>query len=447
MRYRFLLQFLKVLIYSKRFFWWIGRGVYFVLAKIASFFTGLFIHSKLQVVMLLKRLGIIGGTGWLLKRGNLQLLFFIALFGTVTNQTRVVPRQDLGFIGQKTVVYSLVGGEDDAQTEEVVTDNKNISQNYAWKTGSITVDENSGASYGEGEQVIGAVVAGGSAISKPIIMPGTMPAASQSVIAQNRNAIANYVVVAGDSLSAIASDFGISVTTILWENNMTARTLIRPGDLLKIPPVNGVMHTVQKGDTLVKIAKLYNAKAGEIVAFNNLKEDGSNLVRGVRIMIPNGVKQDAPIAIATGKTGKIATAATRKAAPPNSFATPGASGYIFPTASHLITQYFGFKHHALDIGGPWQTPIYATKSGTIIKSQCGWNSGYGCYIIIDHGSGVKSLYGHNSQLLVAVGDEVETGQTIALMGNTGHVRGVTGIHSHFEIIVNGARVNPLGYVK
>jgi murein DD-endopeptidase MepM/ murein hydrolase activator NlpD len=113
----------------------------------------------------------------------------------------------------------------------------------------------------------------------------------------------------------------------------------------------------------------------------------------------------------------------------------------------MITQYFGWTHHAIDIAGPFETPTYAAKAGTVEKAQCGWNSGYGCYVIIDHGNGIKTLYGHHSRLLVSPGEYVETGQTIALMGNTGKVRGRTGIHVHFEIIKNGVRVNPLGYVR
>lgn len=442
MRYRFLLQFLKVLVYIKRFFWWIGRGVYFVLAKIAAFFTRGYLHIKLAVVLLLRRLGIIGGSGWLLKRDNLQLIFFAILFCTTINQTRLIAKQDLSFIGQKTFAYSLIGGENDTQTEEVLVESKGSGPSYSWKTGSITLGETSGGSSSETERDLSTTVAGGSALSKPIIMPGVT-----IVAPTNRTELVNYVVVAGDSLSTIAADFGVSVATVLWENNITARTVIRPGDLLKIPPVSGVMHTVQKGDTLGKIAKQYGAATAEIIAFNNLKDDGSNLVKGLRIMVPGGSKVQPSTAVAVSRPVKVTPSGVRVPTPPNSLASPSVSGYVWPSKSHIITQYFGFKHHALDIAGPWQTAIYATKSGTVIKSQCGWNSGYGCYIIIDHGGGMKSLYGHNAQLLVSVGEEVETGQTIALMGNTGQVRGVTGIHSHFEIIKNGARVNPLGYVR
>jgi murein DD-endopeptidase MepM/ murein hydrolase activator NlpD len=101
----------------------------------------------------------------------------------------------------------------------------------------------------------------------------------------------------------------------------------------------------------------------------------------------------------------------------------------------------------LDIAGPFATPTYAAKAGVVEKAQCGWNSGYGCVIIIDHGGGIKTLYGHHSKLLVSAGDHVDAGDTIGLMGNTGNVRGITGIHVHFEVIVGGVRVNPLGYVR
>jgi murein DD-endopeptidase MepM/ murein hydrolase activator NlpD len=136
------------------------------------------------------------------------------------------------------------------------------------------------------------------------------------------------------------------------------------------------------------------------------------------------------------------------AVPPSSRQTPTVSGFVWPTAVHLVTQYFTWQHHGIDIaGGSFSTPNYAAKAGVVEKAQCGWNSGYGCEIIINHGGGIKTLYGHNSKLLVSVGDKVVAGQTIGMMGNTGNVRGRTGIHLHFEVLVNGARTNPFQFVK
>jgi LysM repeat protein len=440
MRYRFLLKFLQGLIYIKRFFWWTGTGVFFVLGKIAGFFTRGYLHVKLSTMLALRRIGITQGSQWLYKRDVVQVLVFLILFGTTLNQTKLVTKLDLSFVGQKTLAYSLVGGEEDLQTEEIVIENKSNVDSYSWKTGTINISEGQAGMPGQGEQDIGAVVAGGSALSKPNIIPGA------TVAVTNRNQVTDYVVEAGNSIGSIANDFGVSVVTILWENNLTARSIIRPGDTLKIPPTSGVMHTIKKGDTLQKIAKLYRAETPVIIAFNSLKEDGTDIKVGQRIMIPDGIRPQSAVVTVT-RPGKTVTTLSRLAAPPNSYASPGSSGFVWPSAAHIITQYYGFTHHALDIAGPWQSSIYAAKAGTVVTSQCGWNSGYGCYVIINHGNGVKTLYGHNSQLLVSPGEEVETGQTIALMGNTGHVRGVTGIHLHFEVQVNGVRVNPLGYVR
>lgn len=98
----------------------------------------------------------------------------------------------------------------------------------------------------------------------------------------------------------------------------------------------------------------------------------------------------------------------------------------------------------MDIAGPIGTAIYAAKGGTVVKAQPGWNGGYGTYIILDHGDGLQTLYGHNSQLFVAVGEVVSQGQTIAAMGSTGRS---TGPHLHFEVRVNGSRLNPLKYIR
>jgi murein DD-endopeptidase MepM/ murein hydrolase activator NlpD len=246
-------------------------------------------------------------------------------------------------------------------------------------------------------------------------------------------------------LGSIASDFGVSVATILWENSLNTKSIIRPGTILKIPPTTGVMHTVKKGDNLGKIAALYEAKAEDIIRFNNLKSDGTDLRIGRRIVVPNGIK---PKEQAVAKIKRTDVVVKQIAVPPASRQVPTMEGgFIWPSGSRTITQYFGFRHPAIDIAGPFGTPTYASKSGIVETASCGWNYGYGCYVIINHGGGVKTLYGHHSKLLVSPGDQVEQGQTIALMGNTGNVRGRTGIHLHFEIIVNGSRVNPLGYVR
>jgi murein DD-endopeptidase MepM/ murein hydrolase activator NlpD len=102
---------------------------------------------------------------------------------------------------------------------------------------------------------------------------------------------------------------------------------------------------------------------------------------------------------------------------------------------------WGRMHEGIDIAGSSGTPIAAAASGTVIVA--GWSGGYGNLVVIDHGNGISTAYGHNSSLAVSVGQTVGQGAIIAGMGTTGHS---TGVHCHFEVRVNGAAVDPLGYL-
>ena len=96
--------------------------------------------------------------------------------------------------------------------------------------------------------------------------------------------------------------------------------------------------------------------------------------------------------------------------------------------------------------------VWAAASGVVVKANTGCGSrtpkcggGYGNHVIIDHGDGVKTLYGHLDSLNVKVGDNIKQGEVIGIMGNTGRVYGATGIHLHWEVIINGVKKNPIGY--
>lgn len=115
--------------------------------------------------------------------------------------------------------------------------------------------------------------------------------------------------------------------------------------------------------------------------------------------------------------------------------------------SGTITSRFGSRsrdnHKGLDIGASKGTPIYAAASGTVTVSQYGYGGGYGNYIMISHGNGIQTLYGHCSELCVSVGEYVSQGQLIAKVGSTGIS---TGNHLHFEVRVNGVAQDPQNYV-
>jgi murein DD-endopeptidase MepM/ murein hydrolase activator NlpD len=121
------------------------------------------------------------------------------------------------------------------------------------------------------------------------------------------------------------------------------------------------------------------------------------------------------------------------------------SGQLSWPVSGPVTSGFGVRwgrmHEGIDIAVPSGTPVGAAASGTVIFA--GWMSGYGNLVAIDHGNGLSTAYGHNSSLVVSVGQTVSAGTLIAYSGSTGHS---TGPHVHFEVRVNGTPVDPLGYL-
>jgi murein DD-endopeptidase MepM/ murein hydrolase activator NlpD len=120
------------------------------------------------------------------------------------------------------------------------------------------------------------------------------------------------------------------------------------------------------------------------------------------------------------------------------------SGFIWPARGTLTSTYgprWGRMHEGIDIAGPSGSPIVAAAGGTVIVA--GWSGGYGNLVVVDHGGGISTAYAHNSSIAVSVGQSIGQGTVLAGMGTTGNS---TGVHSHFEVRVNGAAVNPLGYL-
>jgi murein DD-endopeptidase MepM/ murein hydrolase activator NlpD len=123
---------------------------------------------------------------------------------------------------------------------------------------------------------------------------------------------------------------------------------------------------------------------------------------------------------------------------------PSAAGLIWPVSGPITSGYgyrWGRLHEGIDIAVPEGTPIRAAASGTVIIA--GWTGGYGNYTCIDHGGGLSTCYGHQSAYAVSAGDSVGQGQIIGYSGNTGSS---TGPHLHFEVRINGASTDPLGYL-
>lgn len=389
---------------------------------------------------------------WTGQRAVLQIMGLVTLVVLSLPHSRLIPEDQAALPGRQTLLYAVLGPgdqdfglvEDTMAASDVAEATKTAE---AWRQGAVGVKPGDGRQAGVmplGE--VGGLAFGGSAITKPIIIPGATlgPRVTLPSQARGRTELVLYEVKPGDVVGNIARYFGVSIETILWANNLTLRSYIRPGDVLKVLPVDGVIHKVARGDTVGKIAKLYGAKPEEIINYNDLKPDGTNIIAGRELIIPHGRKPVAGPRVLALPSTRARSNVISRVVPPASISIPAGAGYIWPAATGIITQYFGWRHTGVDIAGKSGTAIYAARAGQVVKSQCGWNGGYGCYIVIDHGDGVRTLYGHNSRLYVSVGEYVDQGQTVALMGSTGRS---TGPHLHFEVRFSGRFVNPLKYVR
>ena len=241
-------------------------------------------------------------------------------------------------------------------------------------------------------------------------------------ISRSKNTVTNYIVQEGDTLSFIASDYGVSMNSIIWANNLSNIDYLKPGTELKIPPVTGVIHRVVANDTVGSIANKYDAREDKIIEFNKLPKDGSIRI-GMEIIIPDG-----EMSISSNYTASNVKRFDY---------LPNMDGYFSQPARGFN---WGTIHgrNGVDVAASCGTGIYAAAAGDVaISDSAGWNGGFGNYIKIVHPNGTETLYAHNSKNLVSIGEHVYKGQLISYMGTTGRS---TGCHVHFE--VHGAK-NPL----
>ncbi|NCN07898.1 peptidoglycan DD-metalloendopeptidase family protein [Candidatus Falkowbacteria bacterium] len=361
------------------------------------------------------------------------IIILISILVTTSNILAYERRENYG---QNSLIYQVIGLEGIEILQDTTTTLEEPKvYSYLGETFQVGTDVYSEAQRRESElskeQADNSILVteGGVTLSKPDLV-------STEGAKVTRTTIKKYEVATGDVIGNIASKFGVSVETILWANNLTSRSYIKPGQELIIPPTTGVLHTIKKGDTLKSIANKYDASSTKIIEFNNIKDD-SLLVIGDTLMIPGGriIYTSAPRAYVAPTT------------PAPTYTAPVVSsngGMVWPNGCSRITQYFkGWLHTGIDIACPYGTPIVAAADGVVSRVQY-LNTGYGYNIIIDHGSGKQTLYGHASWIGVVVGQHVNQGEVIAKEGSTGRS---TGPHLHFEVRINGSQLNPLSYIR
>jgi murein DD-endopeptidase MepM/ murein hydrolase activator NlpD len=250
--------------------------------------------------------------------------------------------------------------------------------------------------------------------------------------------ITEYRVTEGDTVSTIAKKFGVSIDTIIWENNLKSPDDIKPQQMLKILPVTGLKYKVSRGETVYSVAKKLQVDPQNIIdyPFNSFTNDETfALGAGQELIVPEGIK---PREIIVDRSRYIA----RSVAP-----IPGVVGegnFMWPTTGNISQKYYWY-HPAVDIANASNPDIVAAQGGTVVTA--GWNAGgYGNFVIIDHGNGYRTLYAHmvTGSIAVEAGARVNQGQKLGRMGSTGRS---TGIHLHFEIISPKGKLDPLTVLK
>lgn len=248
--------------------------------------------------------------------------------------------------------------------------------------------------------------------------------------------ISEYRVQENDTISSIADRFGVSVDTIVWENDLKSVDSIKVGQILDILPVTGVRYKVRRGETVGSIAKKHGVDAQNVVdyPFNSFTNDETfGLIAGQELIVPEGIK---PREVARRQY------VAQTVAP-----IPGVVGegnFMWPTSGR-ISQKYSWYHRAVDIANKGSPLVVASQSGTVTTVALN-SGGYGNYVMVDHGNGYTTLYAHlrTGSIVVKLGQRVSQGQALGTMGSTGRS---TGIHLHFEIAGLGGKLNPLVLLK
>jgi len=238
--------------------------------------------------------------------------------------------------------------------------------------------------------------------------------------------LTHYIVAPGDTLWDIARRHRLTVQTVCRANGLQSVSVIRPGQRLVLPAVDGTMYVVRRGDSLWSIARQFGVQLRTLADCNGLA-DPSSLRVGQRLVVPQAQPQ---VAVASrGGAG-----------------ADGAGGGLPWPVDGRISSYFGPRwgrmHTGLDIAAPLGTVIKAAAAGEVLAA--GWMGGYGRTVIIQHSRQMQTLYAHASALLVKRGQKVTAGQVIARVGSSGNS---TGPHVHFEVIVDGRPRDPLNYLR
>lgn len=345
------------------------------------------------------------------------------MYGTIVLAVVILALKGTGGDGQTTLFSTFIQRSIEETSASVLSQSKSLSTTHLADISSLAAWDNNSSALakpGQGGQE--------SSLEPTTVQENSIfahnPAATDYIekTSEKRVQIVEYTVQQGDKLSFIALDYGVSVESIMWANGLRDSDSIREGQILKIPPVSGIIHTVKKGDTIGTIAKKYGVEPDSIIAYNGLPQEGKLQIND-ELIVPDGKIR-----------GSTSVAVTRSSAFSH---LPNLGDYfLIPATGYNWGRIHG--RNGVDVANSCGTSILAAANGSVVISDgIGWNGGFGKFVKIIHSNGTETIYAHLSKILVNTGENVSRGQLIANMGTTGRS---TGCHLHFE--VHGAR-NPL----
>ncbi len=257
---------------------------------------------------------------------------------------------------------------------------------------------------------------------------GNIQGASASAVFHDKVSYQTYKVKGGETIGGITRKFGLkNISTIIAVNGIENVRQVYSGQKLVIPSCDGLKYKVKAGNTIQGISAKYGAAVEDILDANDL--DTMTLTVGQELFIPGAKLDRDALRRAMGETWavplKVKWRLTSKC---------GWRGDPFTG----VKQY----HPGVDMACPTGTPIHAALGGKVL--QASFSRIYGNYVILDHGNGFQTLYGHMSKKIASTGDYVQQGQKIGLVGSTGYS---TGPHLHWTVYKNGKVVDPLTLIK
>ena len=263
---------------------------------------------------------------------------------------------------------------------------------------------------------------------------------------RSRVDVLRYTVQPGDSVFGISENFGIEPETLLWGNFEILNDdphLLKPGQELNILPVDGTYYEWQNEDELDQIAAFFGVEPGQIIEWpgNQISLVDPQILPGTWLIVPDGrraFKQWFVPTIARGHAG-VGAAYGPGGCTGTYAGIVGSGGFIWPASNHFVSgNDYWSGHLAIDIAAGMGAGIWAADGGVVVFA--GWSTvGYGNMVMIDHGNGWQTVYAHLSQVDVACGQSVNSGENIGLAGSTGNS---TGPHQHFETRFQDGFVNP-----